>query len=211
MKKGFSVFLFVAALLMASPAQAQGVKFGIKGGFNITDMKFDKSSTASSNYQMGKENKNGWYVGLTAKGTLIGGLGFDIAAFYDQRETEVNGETVKQKFIYVPLNLRFNIGLGSLASVYLAAGPQIGFNIGDSEIEWKTATDYAQNKFQLKKSTFGVNIGAGVTVLKFLEVGAVYSIPLGNTADLDIGNLQSTFDQYSVKSNSFQVSAAIYL
>ena len=47
-------------------------------------------------------------------------------------------------------------------------------------------------------------------MLKFLEVGAVYSIPLGNTADLDIGNLQSTFDQYSVKSNTFQVSAAIY-
>ena len=211
MKKGFSVFLFVAALLMASPAQAQGVKFGIKGGFNITDMKFDKSSTANSIYEMGKKNKNGWYVGPTLKGTIIGGLGFDIAGLYDQRETEVNGETVKQKFIYVPLNLRFNIGLGSLASVYLAAGPQIGFNIGDSEIEWKTATDYAQNKFQLKKSTFGVNIGAGVTVLKFLEVGAVYSIPLGNTADLDIGNLQSTFDQYSVKSNSFQVSAAIYL
>jgi hypothetical protein len=160
---------------------------------------------------MGKENKNGWYAGLTAKGTLIGGLGFDIAALCDQRETEVIGETIKQQYIYVPLNLRFNIGLGSLASVYLAAGPQIGFNIGDSEIEWKTATDYAQNKFQLKKSTFGVNIGAGVTVLKFLEVGAVYSIPLGNTADLDIGNLQSTFDQYSVKSNSFQVSAAIYL
>lgn len=207
MKKGFSVFLFVAALLMASPAQAQGVKFGIKGGFNITDMKFDKSSTANSIYQMGKENKNGWYAGLTAKGTLIGGLGFDIAALYDQRETEVNGETIKQQYIYVPLNLRFNIGLGSMASVYLAAGPQFGFNIGDSKIEWQNPVDYAQNKFQLKKSTFGVNVGAGITLLKFLELGAVYSIPLGNTADFDI---QNAIEEYDVKSNTFQVSAAIY-
>lgn len=208
MKKGFSVFLFVAALLMASPAQAQGVKFGIKGGFNITDMKFDKSSTASSTYQMGKENKNGWYAGLTAKGTLIGGLGFDIAALYDQRETEVIGETIKQQYIYVPLNLRFNIGLGSMASVYLAAGPQFGFNIGDSKIEWQNPVDYAQNKFQLKKSTIGVNVGAGITLLKFLELGAVYNIPLGNTADFDI---QNAIEEYDVKSNSFQVSAAIYL
>ena len=207
MKKGFSVFLFVAALLMASPAQAQGVKFGIKGGFNITDMKFDKSSTASSTYQMGKENKNGWYAGLTAKGTLIGGLGFDIAALYDQRETEVIGETIKQQYIYVPLNLRFNIGLGSMASVYLAAGPQFGFNIGDSKIEWQNPVDYAQNKFQLKKSTIGVNVGAGITLLKFLELGAVYNIPLGNTADFDI---QNTIEEYDVKSNTFQVSAAIY-
>ncbi len=207
MKKGFSVFLFVAALLMASPAQAQGVKFGIKGGFNITDMKFDKSSTASSTYQMGKENKNGWYAGLTAKGTLIGGLGFDIAALYDQRETEVIGETIKQQYIYVPLNLRFNIGLGSMASVYLAAGPQFGFNIGDSKIEWQNPVDYAQNKFQLKKSTIGVNVGAGITLLKFLELGAVYNIPLGNTADFDI---QNAIEEYDVKSNTFQVSAAIY-
>lgn len=208
MKKGFSVFLFVAALLMASPAQAQGVKFGIKGGFNITDMKFDKSSTANSIYKMGKENKNGWYAGLTAKGTLIGGLGFDIAALYDQRETEVNGETIKQQYIYVPLNLRFNIGLGSMASVYLAAGPQFGFNIGDSKIEWQNPVDYAQNKFQLKKSTFGVNVGAGITLLKFLELGAVYNIPLGNTADFDI---QNAIEEYDVKSNTFQVSAAIYI
>lgn len=208
MKKGFSVFLFVAALLMASPAQAQGVKFGIKGGFNITDMKFDKSSTASSTYQMGKENKNGWYAGLTAKGTLIGGLGFDIAALYDQRETEVIGETIKQQYIYVPLNLRFNIGLGSMASVYLAAGPQFGFNIGDSKIEWQNPVDYAQNKFQLKKSTIGVNVGAGITLLKFLELGAVYNIPLGNTADFDI---QNAIEEYDVKSNTFQVSAAIYI
>jgi opacity protein-like surface antigen len=208
MKKSFSVFLFVAALLMASPAQAQGVKFGIKGGFNITDMKFDKSSTASSNYQMGKENKNGWYAGLTAKGTLIGGLGFDIAALYDQRETEVIGETIKQQYIYVPLNVRFNIGLGSMASVYLAAGPQFGFNIGDSKIEWQNPVDYAQNKFQLKKSTIGVNVGAGITLLKFLELGAVYNIPLGNTADFDIKN---AIEEYDVKSNTFQVSAAIYI
>ena len=187
MKKGFSVFLFAAALLVASPTQAQGVKFGIKGGFNITDMKFDKSSTAYSNYKMGKENKNGWYAGLTAKGTLIGGLGFDIAALYDQRETEVNGETIKQQYIYVPLNLRFNIG--------------------DSKIEWQNLIDNAQNKFQLKKSTIGVNVGAGITLLKFLELGAVYNIPLGNTADFDI---QNAIEEYDVKSNTFQVSAAIY-
>lgn len=208
MKKIFSAILFAAALLVASPTQAQGVKFGIKGGFNITDMKFDKSSTANSIYQMGKENKNGWYAGLTAKGTLIGGLGFDIAALYDQRETEVNGETIKQQYIYVPLNLRFNIGLGSMASVYLAAGPQFGFNIGDSKIEWQNLVDNAQNKFQLKKSTIGVNVGAGITLLKFLELGAVYNIPLGNTADFDI---QNAIEEYDVKSNTFQVSAAIYI
>lgn len=218
MRKSFSMLLVAVALMVSAPVQAQGVSFGVKGGFNITSMDIDKSSTATSVYQMGKENKNGWYIGPSVKLSLAGGLGFDGAIFYDQRLTEVgvDADEVKQQFIYVPINLRYNLGLGSLGGIYIAAGPQFGFNVGDTDFDVKDFSDTQQkinSKFQLKKATFGVNLGAGVYLFKHFEVGAVYNIPLGNTADIKgdaIGIAENLQKNYDVKSNTFQVSAAIY-
>ena len=218
MKKLLSMLFVAVALTVSAPAQAQGLKFGVKGGFNITSMDIDKSSTANSVYQMGKDNKNGWYIGPTVKLSLIGGLGLDAAAFYDQRKTEVGADAdeVKQQFVYVPVNLRYNFGLGGIGGIYLAAGPQFGFNVGDSDFNVTDLSDTQEkinSKFQLKKATFGINLGLGVYLFKHLEVGAVYNIPLGNTADIK-GNAVNVADNmqknYDVKSNTFQVSAAIY-
>ena len=205
--------LVAAALTAAAPASAQSVKFGVKGGYNITSMDIDKNSTFSSLKDMAKENKNGWYIGPTLKASLVAGLGVDIAAFYDQRKSEVEGEKVKQQYVYVPLNLRYNIGLGGLGGIYIAAGPQVGFNIGDTEFDLGDTQQQVKDKFQLKKSTFGINVGAGVYLFKHLEVGAVYNIPLGNTADIEgsvVTAAQDLQKKYDVKSNTFQISAAIY-
>lgn len=216
MKKFFTAFVVAMAMVVVTPAQAQGVKFGIKGGYNITSMDFKNVSGLQSVYDMGKENKNGWYIGPSVKVSLAAGLGADIAALFDQRKTEVEGEDVTMKYIYVPVNLRYNIGLGGAAGIYLAAGPQVGFNVGDTDIDLKYFDDTKQqinDKFQLKKATFGINLGAGVYLSKHLEVGAVYNIPLGNTADIEgtVADVAKTIqDKYDVKSNTFQVSAAFY-
>ena len=212
MKKLISTLVVAVAMMVATPAQAQGVQFGVKGGYNITSMDFDEVSGWQSAYDMGKDNKNGWYIGPTVKISIAAGLGADGAIFYDQRKTEIEGESVTMKSVYVPINLRYNIGLGSLGGIYLAAGPQFGFGVGDTEFDFKDKSSY-QNTFQMKKATFGVNLGAGVYLFKHLEVGAVYNIPLGKTADIK-GSVTSIADnmqdKYDVKSNTFQVSAAIY-
>lgn len=213
MKKVFTSMLLLAAMLVAVPAQAQGVKFGVKGGYNITSMKIDDAAASV------KDNKNGWYVGPTVKVSLLAGLGVDGAIFYDQRETELEGtaEPIKQQSILVPINLRYNIGLGGLAGIYGAVGPQFGFNVGDTEfniMNLNGTVEKATDKFQLKKATFGINVGAGVYLLKRLEVGFVYNIPLGNTADYSEGTaLSGTVEaakKFDVKSNTWQVSAAVY-
>ena len=126
MRKFFTLVVLVAATLVAIPAQAQ-FKFGLKGGLNITDMSFSSDVLESS-------NRAGFFIGPTVKFTLpIVGLGVDASALYDQREAKVKGtdNKLKQQAINIPINLRYDIGLGSLAAVYLAAGPQFGFNIGD--------------------------------------------------------------------------------
>lgn len=183
--------------------QAQLLKFGVKGGLDVISMSFDSKVFNTS-------NKAGWFIGPTAQVNLIAGLGADIAAFYDQKTVEVNDETIKMKSILIPLNARYKFGFGKTAGIYVAAGPQFGFNVGDSEFDWKEKDSY-KSTFQLKKSSFSINLGAGVYVTKHLEVGFTYNIAMGKTADVE----QYTKDdvkQYTddSKAKSWQISAAYF-
>lgn len=204
MKRVFTALMFAVALLTAVPSQAQ-IKFGLKGGLNVTSMSLSKDV-------VDKSNQTGFFVGPTVKVTLpLVGLGVEAAALYDQRDAELNNKTITQKNINVPINLRYGIGLGSLASVYLAAGPQFGFNVGGKNFDWKY--ENMANTFKMKDSNFSVNVGAGVSVLKHLEVGFTYNIACGKTGDVNVaGILGDAASQVTSKasSNAWQVSAAYY-
>lgn len=206
MKKLFTLIVLVAATYFAVPANAQ-LKFGIKGGLNITDMSLCNDVFETS-------NRTGFFIGPTIKFTLpIVGLGIDASALYDQREGEVNVEAddntlvstrLKQKSINIPINLRYDIGLGSLAAVYLAAGPQFGFNVGDkNQSLYKDVAEW-----RLNTSNFSVNVGAGVMLLGHLQVGANYNIVCGKTGEITV--LDGAESVLRGRSNTWQISAAYY-
>ena len=202
--KKFFVLMVVMAVTAVMPASAQGVKFGVKGGLNNTEMKFDESVFDA-------ENRFGWFAGPVVRIDLpITGLGVDIAGLYDQRETKVNDEKIQQKSILVPINARLNLGLGDAAGIYVAAGPQFGFNIGDDEFKWKDKDNY-ENTFQLKKSSFSVNLGAGDYLSDHFEVGFTYNIAMGKTADAsfkDAVKTATTNDE--TKAKAWTISACYY-
>ena len=206
MKKLFALIVLVAATYFAVPANAQ-LKFGIKGGLNITDMSLSNDVFETS-------NRTGFFIGPTIKFTLpIVGLGIDASALYDQREGEVNVEAddntlvstrLKQKSINIPINLRYDIGFGSLAAVYLAAGPQFGFNVGDkNQSLYKDVAEW-----RLNTSNFSVNVGAGVMLLGHLQVGANYNIVCGKTGEITV--LDGAESVLRGRSNTWQISAAYY-
>ena len=210
MKKAISLLMLLTSLVLSQPMQAQSINFGVKGGMNNNEMKFDKSVFDS-------ENRFGFFIGPTLKVALpLGGLGVDIAALYDQRESKINNETIKQKSILVPVNARLNLGIGSSAGVYVAAGPQFGFNIGDDEYSWKSLDESkanAENTFQLKKSNFSVNLGAGFYVSKHLEIGFTYNIAMGKTADATFKDAVDTAikpTEDDAKAKYWTISAAYY-
>lgn len=203
MKKFFTALMFAVALLTAAPSQAQ-VKFGLKGGLNVTDMSL-------SSEVLNESNKTGFFVGPTVKFTLpIVGLGIDASALYDQREAKLKGEdgseNVSLRSINIPINVRYTFGMSSLAAIYLAAGPQFGYNIGDKNI----FSDEDGNGFSLKKSNFSVNVGAGITLMSKFEIGATYNIACGKTGELNLIDAAGKQLSESTRMNSWQVSAAYY-
>ena len=199
MKKIFSTLVIMVCLLLAVPAQAQ-VKFGLKGGLNLTDMSFSVDDVDVS-------NRAGFFIGPTAKFTLpIVGLGLDASVLYDQREAKLKGtdDKIKQQAINIPINLRYDIGLGSLAAVYLAAGPQFGFNIGDKH---QTLVEDV-SEWKLNDSNFSVNVGLGVMLLGHLQVGANYNIVCGKTGEVTV--IDGVEEAFRGRSNTWQISAAYY-
>ncbi len=203
MKKFFTALMFAVAMLTAAPSQAQ-VKFGLKGGLNVTDMSL-------SSEVLNESNKTGFFVGPTVKFTLpIVGLGIDASALYDQRDAKLKGEddseNISLRSINIPINVRYTFGMSSLAAIYLAAGPQFGYNIGEKNV----FSDEDGNGFSLKKSNFSVNVGAGITLMSKLEIGATYNIACGKTGEFNLIDAAGKQLSESTRMNSWQVSAAYY-
>lgn len=207
MRKFFTLIVLVAATCLAVPADAQ-LKFGLKGGLNITDMSF-------SNDVLSASNRTGFFIGPTVRFKVpLLGFGVDVSALYDQREAKFDdvleddgqvfrGQKVKQQAINIPINLRYDFGIGGLAGLYLAAGPQFGFNVGDKN---KSLFDNTMD-WKMKSSVFSVNLGAGVILLSHLQVGFNYNIVCGKTGEL---SYKSGANALRGRANTWQISAAYY-
>ena len=202
--------LIVMAVAFAMPSQAQ-VKFGVQAGLNLTNI--SDFSPTQEYVQSAIKSKAGFFVGPTVKFTLpIVGLGIDASALYDQREGKIESgntsETIKSQSIQIPINLRYGLGLGSVAEIFAFAGPQFGFAIGDKTKEiYKDAS-----KWTLKSSNFSANVGLGATILSKLQLKLNYNIAFGKTGDVDVKEVGTdTWKTITgAKANAWQLSAAYF-
>lgn len=210
MKKFYSTLILAAALLFAAPASAQ-FKYGIKGGLNVSQLS-GKSDVLSS------DNRTGWFAGAFGEFTLpIIGVGVELGVQYENRGkvetetiTEFEGQPIEPipatsaslQYIDIPLNIKWTYGFSSLASVYIATGPQFAFNVGNKSL--------FHNSYSLKNSEFSWNVGLGATLIKHLRIGYNYNIGIGNTAEVQ-NNPQGEVSKMLLgngKSRTHQISVA---
>ena len=169
MKKIVGLILLAVMVLIAVPAKSQ-IKFGIKGGLNISSVHFNKDL-------VGKDNVTGFNIGpMVEVMAPIMGVGID-----------------------VPVNLKWKFGLPIIKG-YLAAGPYVGFRVGGDKL-WDIPGSVGD---QLKAKSFnaGLNLGAGVELIKHLQVGFNYA--LGLTDDYSASKLE-----LNGKNRGWSITAAI--
>lgn len=209
MKKWITLFTVTVCLAMAMPAKAQ-IKFGVKGGLNLASASLSDAWDAKGN----ADNYTGFFIGPMVDITIpIIGLGVDGALMYSQKGTKISFDglgstTFKQQGIEIPVNLKYSIGLGSLASIYFAAGPSFYFNM-------KSDDDFTFNSvagsLDYDKSEVSLNLGAGVKLLRHLQLGVNYNMGLTDSAKAKIDSPSSAWDAIngeSYKSKMWQVSVA---
>lgn len=203
MRKLLSACLIGAAMLFVVPASAQ-VKFGVKGGLNLASFSFSGDDVNS-------ENRTGFYIGPTMKiGLPLTGLSLDGSLLYNQVSAKVNveegyeqitqrEETLKQKQLAIPVNLRYGFGIGDAASVFLFAGPQFAFDLSDDidNIDWKWKNTY-----------LSINVGAGIMLASHFQVNLNYNIGCGNTGNASASSISKSV--FHAKSNAVQIGMAYY-
>ncbi|MBQ0073442.1 MAG: porin family protein [Prevotella sp.] len=200
MKKILSFLLLAMTLFMATPANAE-VKFGVRGGLNLTNMKFSSDI-------LSKSNRAGFYVGPTVLVKVpIVGLAFDLSAVYDLRCAAVEvadgqTESMNSNAIAIPVNIRYGVSLGKVINVFAFAGPQFSFNIGKDKTVAENFYDWSW-----KKSNVSINVGVGAVIKKHYELKANYNIACGKYGESasDIaGNV------ISGKHNAWQIGLGYY-
>ena len=207
MKNFLSTALVAVMLMLALQAQAQ-IKFGVKGGLNVTTMKFNR-------HVLDKSNSEGFYFGPTMKFTLpVVGLDVDASALFSQRSSKFVAEqgneqiitdcatTLTQQAISIPVNLRYDVSLGDDASIYFFAGPQASFSIGNKnrDINWKW-----------NDADFSVNVGFGVMLLRHLQVNTNYNLGIGKTGELKSKSIFTTLDKgFHGRASTWQLGLAYY-
>ena len=206
------LMLLFAAVALSLPSQAQ-VKFGLKGGLNLTNLSLSES--IGNNLK----SKEGFHIGPTVKiGLPVPGLSVDASALYDQRSAKVSvtrgvsgaevESTLKSQSLQVPINIRYAVGLGSVANLFAFAGPQFGFNLGDKN---KKILDDAAS-WTLRSSNVSANLGIGTTILDHLQITANYNFALGKTGEVELWDAtKQTWNAFTDgKASSWQVSAAYF-
>ena len=206
------LMLLFAAVALSLPSQAQ-VKFGLKGGLNLTNLSLSES--IGNNLK----SKEGFHIGPTVKiGLPVPGLSVDASALYDQRSAKVSvtrgvsgaevESPLKSQSLQVPINIRYAVGLGSVANLFAFAGPQFGFNLGDKN---KKILDDAAN-WTLRSSNVSANLGIGTTILDHLQITANYNFALGKTGEVELWDAtKQTWNAFTDgKASSWQISAAYF-
>lgn len=204
MKSGklFVTGLFVF-LMMGSTVSAQ-LRFGLRGEVGINKPSFTKNL-----YSV--ENMNDFKVGPTIEFMLpVVDFGIEGSVLYSNKKMNVKKvsdkttvEDISSHSIDIPVNLKYKIGLISPVKVFLAAGPYANF--------WLSGDDFKDaafmNKVEAKKFEAGINLGAGLEVIRRVAVGFNYRMKLTDDYSVDEPDFKDVFNQ---KAGFWSVTAALY-
>ena len=179
------------------------LKLGVKGGMNLTDMRLNSKV-------LERDNRRGFFFGPTLKLAIpMLPLGFDIAALYDQRETNIDDGTqtwgITTKQVAVPINARLSFGSSKTLAVFVFAGPQFGFaidsdrNLVDNYRSWKN-----------NKAMFSVNLGAGLILGNTFQLSANYNIDCSKSGSVSINDVVDKVKEHDSKVNAWQLAAAVF-
>lgn len=184
----------ICCMLVATPAQAQLLEWGIKGGVNLATVDVKHPG---DNFD--KDKMGGFFIGPMAEITIpIIGLGVDGALLFSQKGIKSDVDATKQYGLDIPVNLKYTIGLGSMLGIFVAAGPDFYFDFSKKE-------QIAGADIDRKKTQVGINLGVGVKLIKHLQLGVNYNIPMG-----DSFTWKNAYDGVTskAKTKTWQLSAA---
>lgn len=202
MKKFITV---VAALAIAISASAQ---FGIIGGLTSSSAKIETALN-----DVNTNNINQYHAGITFKFDLPMGFAVQPALTYTVKGAKMDqfslGELdLTTGFIEIPVQLQWGMSLPMVPlRPYAFAEPFVGYAVSNTLSETqggKTVTnnswDYVKNRLEC-----GIGLGAGVDILKRIQVSVRYFWNFGNLYEVNELPIKGT-----AECNGIAASVAVF-
>ena len=194
MKKYFLVLVCLS--LFAFSAHSQ-LRFGVKGGLNL-------SGVSGKNIDdFVDKNVTGFQLGASLEWMIFEQFGLEGGLSYSERGMKFKGgDRNKTGYIDVPVNVRAKFPVSKTIKPYVNAGPYISFKIsGDDNFDGMKGA--VNDQWKAQSFGAGLNFGAGVEFLGFLQIGANYGLAMTDNYKESNGN-------YKVKDRTWSVTAAVY-
>lgn len=201
----------VFTLMLSASAYSQ-VRFGVKGSVGINNPDF---KTLDQTFNV--ENMTSYSIGPSIEAMLlplgVADFGIDAALLYNDNRmliSRLTGEgadsdrDVSNRYLNLPVNAKLKFGVGLLPlRIFATAGPWAGYLIDGEKFNIPEITgDIKAKEFQA-----GANIGLGVEVLSFLQVGLNYSVKLTDNYSIDEPNWKNPLNG---KNKSWTLTGIIY-
>ncbi len=165
-----TIIILSLAIIASATTQAQ-VRFGLKGGITINDLKWDKDI-------INKENQAGFTAGAIVEFNLkVVGLGIDASLLYAHRQDDIYLEEgpkvtkLKRDYIDIPVNVKYKLQIPVLCKViapFVTTGPDFALVLGDSDT----------GDFKTRQWNTSWNVGFGAELFRRVQIHANYGIGL---------------------------------
>jgi len=182
------IILTAIAVMTLSFANAQDIRFGLKGGINLSSFTGDLDYTSSKvSFQAGGfaefKISNKFFIQpeivYSSQGSKYKDFGFNSSL----------EERINVNYLNIPVMAKYYI----IDKLNIEVGPQIGFLIGGKrrydviiESGQKFSNSY-NSKNDFKNVDFGLNFGAGYDFTEKVFIGVRYNLGLGNVSNYGYG------------------------
>lgn len=199
------VIILITIIGASLGANAQFLRFGVKGGVSSTNVKFDKTTLTDGVKQYVIEQgdaKLGLHLGLFARIQVMGlYIQPELLFSRSQGEVTLNDITASQVYtetqkfnkvdIPVIVGWKFGparVGLGPVATVLVSENDGLKDKLSD------LTSQTVKNNF--KTATFGYQVGVGLDILKKITLDLKYEGNLSKLGSgITLGSTNYSFDQ----------------
>jgi hypothetical protein len=191
--------VLIALLISVTSAASAQFRFGIKGGYNLATVKFNKDVLRS-------ENVDGFHVGPLIEFIPDAGVGFDFAILYSRKGffLENANEGITNDYLEIPVNLKMKIGI-PVISPYFAAGPYVAFRVDGDKLWDIVDVNNVKSQIEAKSFAAGLNFTAGVELVNRIQVGLTYNWGLTDNYSSRNGDLSD----FRGKPHTWMISATL--
>jgi hypothetical protein len=157
--------LYLLALIVAVLPIGAQVRFGVRGGMTVGELRFERDIIDS-------DNRMGWCGGLLIDaGIPVVGLGVEASVMYTHRNNRLTDEyrLFKRHYIEIPVYARYRLSLPSVERFFaplVFTGPNFSILFNDN----------GPSTYDNSKTYLSWDVGAGADLFRHLRLTATYGI-----------------------------------